>query len=115
MKSGIQYKQGEIILVPFPYTNLVDIKQRPALVLSKNEDNERKEDLIVCAITSQLKESTESILITTENLEKWALPKQSAIKVSKIFSLDKNIIRKSFGKINEATLEEVKEEFYRLV
>lgn len=115
MKSGTLFKQGDIILVPFPYTNLVDVKQRPALVISKNESNDKSEDLILCAITSQIRDSPSSILITAENLEKGNLPKTSSIKVNKIFSLNKYIVKKIFGKINVHTLEKVKAEFYNLV
>ncbi len=36
MKYGTQYEQGEIIIVPFPFTDLSTIKQRPILIISKN-------------------------------------------------------------------------------
>lgn len=36
MKNGIMYNQREIILVPFPYSDLTSSKQRPALIISNS-------------------------------------------------------------------------------
>ena len=46
MKFGIQFRQGDIILVPFPFTDLSTAKQRPALVISKNNYNSKTDDII---------------------------------------------------------------------
>ena len=62
------YKQGEIVIVPFPFSNLSSIKQRPVIVLSKNMDNETVEDIITCGITSNVKDTKYSVLIKNENL-----------------------------------------------
>ena len=34
MKGGIMYEQRDIILIPFPYSDLTGAKLRPALILS---------------------------------------------------------------------------------
>ncbi|MBI5798190.1 type II toxin-antitoxin system PemK/MazF family toxin [Candidatus Woesearchaeota archaeon] len=114
MKSGILFKQGEIVLVSFPFTDLTNTKQRPAVVISKNEYNNAKKDVIVCGITSQLKETKESILITNQDLEKGNLPKISLIKIDKIFTLDKNIFKRSLGEVKKETLQQVKQKFHEL-
>ena len=51
MKGGIMYKQGDIILIPFPYTDLTGLKQRPAIIISGEKIN-KTEDRICCLITS---------------------------------------------------------------
>lgn len=43
------YSSGEIVLINFPFTNLIDSKIRPALVIS-----EKKEDVIVIGIFSKV-------------------------------------------------------------
>jgi mRNA interferase MazF len=46
---------GDIILVPFPSTNQASVKRRPAVVISSDDYNSRKPDIILMAITSQLR------------------------------------------------------------
>ena len=47
------HSQGDILLVPLPFTNLSSQKKRPVLVLSRQEYNAMTDDLIVAAITSE--------------------------------------------------------------
>ena len=58
---GQLLKQRDIILVPFPFTDLTNSKRRPALIISNNKFNKESGDVIVCAITSNI--SDDSILI----------------------------------------------------
>jgi mRNA interferase MazF len=48
------YKFGDIILVPFPFTDQTSTKKRPAVVISSEEYNSSRADLIIMAITSRL-------------------------------------------------------------
>jgi mRNA interferase MazF len=47
-------KFGDIILVPFPFTNQTTTKKRPAVVISSEQYNNSREDIIIMAITSRL-------------------------------------------------------------
>ena len=109
------YEQGEIVVVPFPFSDLSNIKQRPVLVLSKNARNKISDDIITCGITSRLKDAKCSVLIDNANLERGEIPDKSRIKIDKLFTLEKSIIKKRVAKINQATLLKVKEEFMKLV
>ncbi len=109
------YEQGEIIVVPFPFSDLSNVKQRPVLVLSKNIDNQTSDDVITCGITSNLKNTKYSVLINNNDLEKGEIPAKSRIKIDKLFTLDKDIIKKRVAKINKTTLLKVKEGFMKLI
>ncbi len=109
------YKQSEIIIVPFPFSDLSSVKQRPVLVLSKNVDNEKTEDIITCGITSNIKDSKYSVLIGDKNLIEGGIPKPSRVKVDKLFTISQDIIKKKVGRINKETFEKVKSEFIKLV
>lgn len=111
----MMYKQGEIIIVPFPFSDLSSIKQRPVLVLSKSKDNLNSDDIITCGITSNLKNSKYSILITNGDLQKGEIPRESRIKVDKLFTIDKNIIKKKVAMLKKETLDIVKKEFVNLI
>ena len=52
------YKQGEIVLVPFPYSDLSGSKRRPVLVVSNNLYNNSFLDIVVVAITSRTEKPT---------------------------------------------------------
>lgn len=109
------YEQGEIVVVPFPFSDLSSIKQRPVLILSKDTDNKISDDIITCGITSNLKDIKYSILIDNKDLEKGEIPAKSRIKIDKLFTLNKSIIKKKVAKINKTTLSKVKDEFFNLI
>ena len=94
------YKQGEIVIVPFPFSDLSSIKQRPILVLSKNVDNEKIEDIITRGITSNVKDARYSFLFDDNNLVEGNVPKQSRVKVNKLFTISQDIVKKKVGRIN---------------
>ncbi len=109
------YKQGEIVIVPFPFSDLSSVKQRPVLILSKNDDNLKSEDLITCGITSNMRDSKYSVLISNENLIEGSIPVKSRIKIDKIFTVSKNIIKKSLGRIDDSSFKKVRKEFLELI
>ena len=49
----MNYKRGDVVLVPFPFTDLTTTKRRPALVISTDLYNRSQVNLIIAAITSQ--------------------------------------------------------------
>ena len=51
MTSTIAYRQGDIVLVSFPFTDLTSSKRRPALILSPDSFNSAGRDLVLAAIT----------------------------------------------------------------
>jgi mRNA interferase MazF len=54
MPFTTSFSQGDVVLVPFPFTDLSAVTQRPALVLSPDRSNKLRPDLVVAAITSQI-------------------------------------------------------------
>lgn len=109
------YEQGEIVIVPFPFTNLSGIKQRPVLILSKKEYNTAAEDVITCGITSNLKNDAHSIRIDNTNLLEGKVLAPSRIKVDKLFTLHQSIIIKRMGRLNQDTIREVKDRLFKLM
>lgn len=50
--------QGDVVLVPFPFSDLSTVKRRPALVLSSDEFNRTLGDLIIAQISSRVNSPT---------------------------------------------------------
>ena len=82
---------------------------------SSDKYNKNSEDIIICGITSHLKDAQCSVLIDNECLLKGKLPVKSRIKVDKLFTIDKSIIKKKIARVNKETFEKVKKEFFGLV
>lgn len=97
-KGGIMFNQREIVLIPFPYSDLTGFKKRPALILSNSKLN-KTEDRICCLITSQ--KTNQGILINKKFIEEGTLPFKSWIKPQRIFTIDQNIIIKKLCKVNK--------------
>jgi mRNA interferase MazF len=51
----MSYAFGDVILVPFPFTDRSTTKQRPAVVISSTSYNNQRPDLILLAVTSQVR------------------------------------------------------------
>jgi len=75
-------KTGNIILVPFPFSELTNIKVRPAVVISTTKD--KYEDLIVSAINSVIPDSISANEIIIESNSINNLRVKSVLKVDRI-------------------------------
>jgi PemK-like, MazF-like toxin of type II toxin-antitoxin system len=49
------FEFGDVVLVPFPFTSQTASKKRPAVVVSNRTYNATRPDLIVMAVSSQLR------------------------------------------------------------
>ena len=88
IKSTIPFKQGDVILIPFPFTDFSTLKQRPAVILSGDKFNQTHQDVIVAAISStipaQLEES--DYFITPNDLKSSDNLRSKNFALSKVFT-----------------------------
>ncbi len=54
MPPTISYDFGDVVLVPFPFTDQTGTKKRPAVVVSSGGLNASRPDLVIMAITSRV-------------------------------------------------------------
>ena len=109
------FEQGDIVLVPFPFTDLSTTKQRPALVISKSSYNTKTQDIVTCGVTSNLENSDYSVLIDNIDLAEGKIPLKSRVKVGKIFTLKQSLVIKKIAKLKAASFQHVKQELQNLV
>ncbi|HZK60998.1 MAG TPA: type II toxin-antitoxin system PemK/MazF family toxin [Anaerovoracaceae bacterium] len=107
---GMMFKQGDIVLVKFPFTNLEYFKRRPVLVISGDSFNSKTSDIIVCGITSNLSHKDFYVLINNDDLVDGSLIKESIVKTSHIATLSKSIVIKKIGTIRHDTMVHILEE-----
>jgi len=93
------YKKWDIVLVPFPFTNLKSSKKRPALVISPDEYNNQL-DVVIAFITSKMDQSNRCGDYIINEWSKSGLPKPSMLRM-KFATVDKAMILKNIGKLSE--------------
>jgi mRNA interferase MazF len=63
----MRFEFGDVVLVPFPFTSQTASKKRPAVVVSSRAYNEARLDVVVMALTSQLRISATSDDVWVQN------------------------------------------------
>jgi len=110
MKFGINYEQGEILLMKFPFKdilgNLVE-KKRPVLVISKKTYNSRNNSLIICPITSKIRHWENSIFLDKNSLKFGNLKMNSELRVDLISNIKKIGISNTIGFLKDDLLKQV--------
>lgn len=94
-------KKGDIVLIPFPFTDLTGLKNRPTLVLVSSEN-----DITVAFISSQLKPTSEFEILVSPSPEN-GLKKASLLKISKLATLEKSLILGKLGNLSKEDLDRV--------
>ena len=107
MPSTTTYKRGEVVLVPFPFTDLSSAKQRPALVVSPDRWNAAQSDVLLVAVTSQIPSPLPDgdILLSADDLRSGGLPKASLVRPTKLITIHQGLIRRSLGHVSDTTLQ----------
>ena len=100
--------KGDIVLIPFPFTDLSGIKNRPALILVDAES-----DLTVSFITTQLKWQEDSD-IKVEPTPDNGLKRTSLIRLSKLSTIDKELVIGRLGNLSKDELASVDKNLIKL-
>jgi len=87
--------RGDIVVLPFPFSDLTNSKRRPALVVATLEGD----DLILCQITSQKIRDRYAVSINAEDFESGTLKQASNARPNRLFTADRNIILYSAGRL----------------
>lgn len=99
------FKRGDVVKVPFPYTDRSTRQSRPALVVSSSDLADNHGLLWVLMITSAENRGWSGDVPIT-NLGAAGLPVASVIRTAKIATIEANDASK-LGKISPATLKQV--------
>jgi mRNA interferase MazF len=94
---------GDVVLVPFLFTDLSDHKIRPAVVIGVDR---KTNHVILCFITTQDKFSSKKVPVKPSVLN--GLRADSFIIPSKIMTLEKKVFLGSIGKLEKTCMEELK-------
>ncbi|MDI6783528.1 MAG: type II toxin-antitoxin system PemK/MazF family toxin [bacterium] len=98
-----KFIKGDVVVVPFPFSNLTQAKRRPALVIAELLGD----DVILCQITSQSIQDIYSIPIDDTDCATGGLKQPSNIRPNRIFIVDNHIILYRVGSLKKEKLSEV--------
>jgi mRNA interferase MazF len=115
MKTGTMPKQGDILLIPIPFTDLSSQKRRPVIVISNDQYNRKTNDIVVVAMTSNPQVTDYSLSVTSSDLVEGALNRPGKIRVDKIYTLSQTIVAKTFGQVDDKTLNRIRRRLVNLV
>lgn len=109
MPPMTSYKQGDVLLVPFPFTDSAGAKQRPALVFSANWYNREKNTYILSPITSSIPASlaSDEFLLRGRDNQEAGLKYESIIRCGLLFAIDHSRIIKRLGAIPRGTFDQL--------
>lgn len=98
-----KFVKGDIVVIPFPYSDLTNAKRRPALVIAESSHN----DLILAQITSQGTRDSFSVTIANNDFSHGSLPKISNVRPNKLFTADSGIILYKIASLNSDKVIEI--------
>lgn len=106
------YKQGDVLLVPFTFSDQSAVKQRPAVVLSGVAYNRIHPDIILAPITSQMRGILDELPINEWRTA--GLLKPSAVKPI-LSSFDTSLVRRQLGSLSDDDRTLLKALFSRIL
>ncbi len=101
-------EQGDIVLIPVPFTDLSSQKRRPVIIVSNDGHIRGAADVVVVAMTSRSVVAPYSFQITSADLVDGALNRPGTVRVDKIYTLAKTIIVKKFGKVSPSVVDRIR-------
>jgi len=106
-----KFIRGDVVVIPFPFSDLTQAKRRPALVVADLEGD----DLILCQITSKSIKDIYAIPIDDNNFKTGGLRQQSNVRPNRIFTADSHIVLYRVGSIKINKLDEVIEKIIEIL
>ncbi len=104
--------QGDILLVPFPFTDQQTTKRRPAVVVSGKTYNQTHPDIILAPVTSQIHRALDTVELM--DWQQAGLIKPSVVKPI-LSSFEGDLIIRQLGQLSPRDLEAVRELFKRIL
>jgi mRNA interferase MazF len=106
-----KFVKGDVVVTPFPFTDLSASKKRPALVIATLLGD----DVVLCAITSQGVADDYAVALQDADFETGSSRQESNIRPNRLFTADGNVILCRAGKLSDSKLQKVKAKIVEIV
>ena len=98
-----KFVKGDVVVVPFPFSDLSASKKRPALVAATLAGN----DVILCQITSKTISDGYAVPVANADFKTGTLHQDSNIRPNRLFTADSSIILYRAGELTPSKIKEV--------
>jgi mRNA interferase MazF len=103
--------KGDVVVVPFPFSDLTQTKRRPALVVAELQGD----DLLLCQITSQRIRDNYAIPLEDKDFQSGSLKQSSNIRPNRLFTADRHIVLYEVGQLRAEKMTEVVRKIVEIV
>jgi mRNA interferase MazF len=97
------FVKGDVVIAPFPFSDLSASKKRPVLVVATLTGN----DVILCQITSQSAGDSYAIPLIDSDFAAGGLRQAGYIRPNRLFTAENNIVLYRAGTIKPTKMQEV--------
>ena len=105
------FVRGDIVVVEFPFSNVLGSKRRPALVLADWNGI----DVLLCQITSKVGRDVYSIAVTSQDFADGSLAYKSHVRVNQVFTLERVLVSRRVGRLKLEVTQGIIERLLKLL
>ncbi len=105
-----RFIKGDVVVTPFPFSDLTANKKRPALVVADLSGD----DIIICLITSQNARDNYAISLSNEDFESGSLRKNSNVRPNRLFTIDAKVISYRIGNLKRQKMQKITDKILRI-
>lgn len=91
------FMKGDVVVVPFPFSDLTQARRRPAFVIASLEGD----DVILCQITRQSVRDQYAVPVDESDFETGSLKQPSNMRPNRLFTADSHIILYQIGSLRK--------------
>lgn len=106
-----RFAAGQVVILPFPFSDLSGHKCRPALRLAEVG----RGNWIACQITSKVYGDARAVPLDASDFETGGLRRQSYARPAKRFTVHESLLADSVGPLRQAVLERVRQDLIRIL
>lgn len=106
-----RFVRGQIVVLPFPFSDLSGSKHRPAMIIAPLTGD----DVILCQITTKNRMDNYVVELTDSDFVTGSLPQVSVIRPSRLFTADSKLIVRSVGILSQKKIQQVIEKVIQII
>lgn len=95
---------GDVVVVPFPFADLSDVKRRPAVIVASAD----RGDVILCQVTSRPYASERAIRLEPSQISGDGLPMVSFARPDKLFTASPTLVLRTVGTLEPEVVSEIR-------